>query len=825
MKEKNTKWFALNLPYLAENHISGDNNPGKHASFSLARGKFLRNVDTVSYVMGAPNADTFMGAVYLCTDCFGRDQRIKATMGVDYRSFLSNNLQSPTTSHLQMGEGFGSAVAACDLNGDGADDLIVGSPMYSDEDSHNIGRVHFFLSTSDDKQWQFVNGDDVMLDTPDGLQSGARFGSAVSCLGDTDGDKREELAVGAPFYSATQGAVFIYEYRNQKMALTQTIKMSERSFGLRLSPDRLVTSMSVPGLGVGAPEVAKAFYLKIRPIVTFNLQEKVIQILPERIHKEETSFKLEVDPSVRWSVPEWQSQDFRGLNGLQLTAEITVRPIGKTSEINGINEQTKTQQVTLTERPGSPKVEFRYNNYAQRFGDKQRLDFSVTIKYKLPRCQQSYVENCPLFPDHLDEILDHTAVLSDDKGAATVTLRSQDSQFNINFCESETCQCNVQLEIQKEASIVAGKDDIGKGALLATLQLRNTGTETAYNIEVTIGLGGIEETFDLVDTRCRGKTCKIKIVEKGKTETLEVRIRSRETLSTQLSKITATINTVTNCASPSPKDQPWDVKVVQQWAIRPMADEPFMQVTWDYNNEGAGMHQLDMLYTISNQGPSIATAPKVYVLLPKHDHWLPTSNGGLDPPTVNGATCSTMELDALLKKAVGAEGDTGDDDVTLSCYPGSEATGCQVFQCAFPGDMEAGKRSRETASVKMKFNKTAVVSDAKGRTVFSVKTIFCADTSNDGTKTIVCHQEGKSTVQFNYYPLSISGVILDNWELVGGAIIGIIVIIITFLIFWKCNCFQKVRVFKHEEDDYNGGELDDDLRKGADLEMEDVELR
>ena len=38
----------------------------------------------------------------------------------------------------------------------------------------------------------------------------------------------------------------------------------------------------------------------------------------------------------------------------------------------------------------------------------------------------------------------------------------------------------------------------------------------AYNIEVTIGLGGIEETFDLVDTRCRGKTCKIKIVEKGK---------------------------------------------------------------------------------------------------------------------------------------------------------------------------------------------------------------------------------------------------------------------------------------------------------------------
>ena len=39
----------------------------------------------------------------------------------------------------------------------------------------------------------------------------------------------------------------------------------------------------------------------------------------------------------------------------------------------------------------------------------------------------------------------------------------QDSQFPINFCESETCQCNVELEIQKETSIVAGgahRDDL-----------------------------------------------------------------------------------------------------------------------------------------------------------------------------------------------------------------------------------------------------------------------------------------------------------------------------------------------------------------------------
>merc|ERR1719239_9564 len=511
LKGKETGWFALDKPYIEENHVSGENNIGKHASFSVARGKFLHNVDTMSYVMGAPNADTFQGAVYLCTDCFGRDPLIKAKMKVDHRSFTGNN-------HLQMGEGFGSSVAACDLNGDGVDDLIVGSPMYSDpsdDNLHNTGRVHTFLSTSDENQWGTVDGNSAMLDTPAGLESGARFGSAVSCLGDTDGDGKEEFAVGAPFYDQTHGAVFTYEYRNQKMELSQTILMSEKSFGLRLSPDRLTKKMSVPGLGVGAPEVAKAFYLKIRPTVSFNLKDKVVEIVPERIHKEETSFTLKVDPSVRWEDPEWKSQDFEKLKNLQMTANITVTPIGQTRFIEGIGgTKSKTQQVTLAGRPGSPKVQFRYENYATRFGDKERLNFGVRIRYELPSCQQSYRENCPLFPDQLDEELDHTAILQQGNRVAVVTLRPQDSQFPINFCESETCQCNIQLEIEKEASIVAGKDDIGQGALLATLRLRNTGTETAYNIEVTILLGVNADLFDLTDTRCTRGICNVKIVEK-----------------------------------------------------------------------------------------------------------------------------------------------------------------------------------------------------------------------------------------------------------------------------------------------------------------------
>jgi len=266
-------------------------------------------------------------------------------------------------------------------------------------------------------------------------------------------------------------------------------------------------------------------------------------------------------------------------------------------------------------------------------------------------------------------------------------------------------------------------------------------------------------------------------------------------------------------------DQELNVKVVQKWAIGPKADKPSEQVTWDYNNEGADLHPINMLYTISNKGPSVATDPKVYILLPTDKKWLP--NAGEEPPKVEGTTCTKTTMTDELKNKIGTDANNG--DVSLSCYSGSQATGCQVFQCTIADEMEA--KGRTTASVQMMFNKKAVTEDKEGRTVFFVKAIFCADTSDDGTKKIVCNKEGKSSVQFDYYPLSISGVIVDNWELVGGAIIGIIVIIITFLIFWRCNCFQKVRIYDNamnaecEEDDLANPEAPEHL------EMEDVELR
>jgi len=98
---------------------------------------------------------------------------------------------------------FGEAVhSAGDLNGDGFDDIVVGSPS---EGGTGTVRVYYgsvdFSGELIQPDWQF---------TPAGTEW---FGYSVASVGDMNGDGFDDLVVGAPVYSATlwaRGAVYVF---------------------------------------------------------------------------------------------------------------------------------------------------------------------------------------------------------------------------------------------------------------------------------------------------------------------------------------------------------------------------------------------------------------------------------------------------------------------------------------------------------------------------------------------------------------------------------------------------------------------------------------
>jgi hypothetical protein len=146
-------------------------------------------------VIGAPEhkneAQTFkVGAVFVY---YGGQYGLNHTPNWSYSSDVKDS---------QFGYAVGSAG---DLNGDGCDDLIVGSRWYSNGQS-NEGALYVF------------HGSPSGLDLThtwkvEGEQASTLLGSAVGTAGDVNGDGYDDILAGAPGYESSQseeGRVYVY---------------------------------------------------------------------------------------------------------------------------------------------------------------------------------------------------------------------------------------------------------------------------------------------------------------------------------------------------------------------------------------------------------------------------------------------------------------------------------------------------------------------------------------------------------------------------------------------------------------------------------------
>ncbi|MBN1150433.1 FG-GAP repeat protein [candidate division WOR-3 bacterium] len=101
---------------------------------------------------------------------------------------------------------FGLSVSgAGDVNGDGFDDVVAGSPNYSQLEEYEGGIFVYFGSSSgleDEPNWTYVSG-----------QEWAFLGHSVSSAGDLNGDGLSDIIAGAPFFNFEEneyGAALVF---------------------------------------------------------------------------------------------------------------------------------------------------------------------------------------------------------------------------------------------------------------------------------------------------------------------------------------------------------------------------------------------------------------------------------------------------------------------------------------------------------------------------------------------------------------------------------------------------------------------------------------
>jgi len=94
---------------------------------------------------------------------------------------------------------FGTGIVCVDQNGDGYDDVVIGAPSYNDWQ----GRTHLFHGSSK----RNVNVDPDMI--LDGEVESSSYGFREVC-GDIDGDKVNDLIIGAYSYRQQLGRVYVY---------------------------------------------------------------------------------------------------------------------------------------------------------------------------------------------------------------------------------------------------------------------------------------------------------------------------------------------------------------------------------------------------------------------------------------------------------------------------------------------------------------------------------------------------------------------------------------------------------------------------------------
>ncbi|KAF2884232.1 hypothetical protein ILUMI_21924 [Ignelater luminosus] len=236
-------------------YMTSIKDENSYFGYALSYGTFDLRYPMVWYVAGAPRAEELTGLVIIFE--YGQDEDSDLNV---HKQFLGE----------QMGSYFGSALLSVDMTGNEASDLLVGAPTYFIE-KWDEGCVYYYKNIGE------ANFEDP-LKIYGSKQTGARFGSAISSLGDINHDSYQDVAISAP-YEDGQGVIYIYlgnknglstEY-SQRIA-AKTIDNSLQGFGFTISKAIDIDKNLHNDIAVSAYKSGQVAIIKTRPVIKYSVR-------------------------------------------------------------------------------------------------------------------------------------------------------------------------------------------------------------------------------------------------------------------------------------------------------------------------------------------------------------------------------------------------------------------------------------------------------------------------------------------------------------------------------------------------------------------------
>jgi len=200
--------------------------PGDYAGVAVAALGDVNGDGTPDFAVGAPGTDGTLpavkgGKVYVifgskCSTATAPDgscQSATTNANLDLgnlgaRGYVINGPALPAVQQnpLSPPAHFGAVIAthrsgssstSADVNNDGRDDIVIGSPDEAPNNLADAGSAYVVYGKADSSA-QSIDGGAYGGYRIDGSSAGAALGSSVSIVGDTGGEEHADVAVGAP---------------------------------------------------------------------------------------------------------------------------------------------------------------------------------------------------------------------------------------------------------------------------------------------------------------------------------------------------------------------------------------------------------------------------------------------------------------------------------------------------------------------------------------------------------------------------------------------------------------------------------------------------